>query len=61
MMADDIELEVENMLEVERELNNDNNHNNKNNNYYQDSFFQFTDNTDWSQNALMPKACVSSS
>ena len=50
-----IEAEIDMLIEEERELNDNNQ------NYDATGFFYFQDDTDWSQNALMPTACVQSS
>ncbi len=51
-----IEAEIDSLIEEEqRELNNNNN------NYDATGFFYFEDDTDWSQSALKPTSCVSSS
>ena len=48
--SEEIKREVEESTsEEERELNQNN---------YQDGFFYFSDYTDYSKNALMPKACI---
>ena len=48
---EEIEREVvQSISEEDRELNNKNK--------YQDGFFYFSDYTDYSKNALMPKACI---
>lgn len=51
-----IEVEVEGNIEKERELNNNNNQQ-----YIYQDFFNFEDKRDWSENALMPETCVSTS